>query len=88
MNITAIPALAFTGTVIYAVLGNAAVYVILVRRKIPVGFGWAGTPGYLYRICARASPTMPRLRTFALSTNIAALLAIPSWIWLAVAHAS
>jgi hypothetical protein len=87
MNIAVIPALAFTGTVAYAVIGNAAVYVILVRRKVPVRFLWAGTPGYLYGVCCRAAPTIPRiLRIFALSTNIAVLLAIPSWIWLAIAH--
>jgi hypothetical protein len=80
-----LPALAFMGTVAYAVLGNFAVYVILVSRKVPVRFGWAGTPFYLYRVCVQASPAMPRLRTFALSTDIAALLAIPSWIWFAIA---
>ena len=86
VNISVIPALAFTGSVVYAVLGNAAVYAILVSRKAPVRFGWAGIPFYLYRVCVQASPAMPCLRTFALSTNIAALLAIPSWIWFAIAH--
>jgi hypothetical protein len=86
MNISVIPVLAFMGTVGYAVLRNVAVYIILASRKVPMRFGWAGTPFYLYRVCAQASPAMPRLRTFALSTNIAALLAIPSWIWLAIAR--
>jgi hypothetical protein len=81
-----IPILAFAGSVAYAVLGNVAVYIILASRKVPVRFGWAGTPFYLYRVCAQASPAMPCLRTFALSTNIAALLAIPSWIWSAIAR--
>jgi hypothetical protein len=86
MNISTIPVVAFAGTVAYAVLGNFAVYIILASRKVPVRFGWAGTPFYLYRVCVQASPEMPRLRTFALSANIAALLAIPTWIWSAIAR--
>jgi hypothetical protein len=82
-----IPVFAFVATIVYAVIGNAAVYIILVRKKIPVRFLWAGTPGYLYGVCCRATPPMPRiLRMFALSTNIVLLLAIASGIWLGIAN--
>lgn len=69
----------------YAALGNAFVLVALTRRKTPVRFIWAGTPFYLYRICNRSEPPASRaLRIFALSTNIAVLLAVTFWLWFAV----
>ena len=81
-----IPAFVFMGTIAYAVLGNFAVYVILVSRKVSLRFGYAGLPFYLYRVCVEASPAMPRLRAFALSTDIALLLAPRAWIWASIGH--
>jgi hypothetical protein len=72
----------FAASIAYAAIGNTAVLLILLGRKIPLRFIWAGTPFYLYGLCNRATPPTSRaLRAFALSTNIALLLAIPSWIW-------
>lgn len=66
---------AFCG--IYAVLGNVIVYFVLIRRKVPLRSIWAGTPGYLYHICLRERVIVStRLRRFALSTNIAFLIAV------------
>jgi hypothetical protein len=67
----------FTLSVLYAVLGNAIVYLILIRRKARMSTMWAGTPGYLYRVCVN-EPTIvgPRLRRFAFSTNIAFFVAM------------
>jgi hypothetical protein len=73
-------------SVTYSVIGNAVVLLMLIRRRTPLRFLWAGTPFYLYGICNRANPPTSRaLRGFALSTNIALLLAIPSWICLEIA---
>ncbi len=67
---------AFALSVLYAVLGNVVVYFILLRRGVPVRFLWSGTPGYLYRVCARATPSVSdRLRRFSYSTNVALLAA-------------
>jgi hypothetical protein len=67
----------FALSIAYAVIGNVVVYVILIRRKVPVRFLWAGTPGYLYRICANQSGLVSSgLRKFALSTNILFLVGI------------
>lgn len=69
--------LLFALSVLYAVLGNVFVYGILIRRKIQVRSLWAGTPGYLYRVCATETAIIgPGLRRFALSTNIAFLVAM------------
>ena len=58
--------------VVYAVIGNAVVYVVLLRRKVPVRSIWAGVPTYLYRVCATAdSKVGTALRRFALSTDVA-----------------
>jgi hypothetical protein len=65
----------FGFSVLYAVLGNAAVYFILRHREVPMRSIWAGTPGYLYRVCCGTSVAGLGLRRFALSTNIAGLLA-------------
>ena len=68
---------AFVVCGVYAVFGNVVVYITLVRHGIPVRFMWAGTPGYLYRICATPNPALgPGLRRFALSTNIAFVVAM------------
>jgi hypothetical protein len=67
----------FVVTVAYSVLGNAVVYFILVRRKVPLSFLWSGTPGYLYRKCV-VSPEVvgTGLTRFALST-VVALVVVP-----------
>jgi hypothetical protein len=80
-------ALAFTISVAYAALGNAAVYILLRRRNVPVRFIWSGTPGYLYGVCRRSFPPVPRsLTRFALSTHVAFLLAIASGMWFAASE--
>ena len=62
----------FALSVVYAVVGNAVVYVVLLRRKVPVRSIWAGVPTYLYRVCAHAdSKAGTALRRFALSTDVA-----------------
>ncbi len=67
----------FTLTTVYAVLGNIIVYIILMRRKVRFRSIWAGTPGYLYRICLRERTVVgKRLCRFAFSTNIAFLIAV------------
>jgi hypothetical protein len=66
----------FVASVSFAVLGNAIVYIILVHRKVPLRSFWAGTPGYLYRVCVNSPSVGTRLRRFAFSTNIAFLTAI------------
>jgi hypothetical protein len=77
-------ALAFA--VAYAVIGNAVVGLILARRKASISFWRAGLPFYLYGVCNRLTPPTSRaLRGFALSTNIAGILAIPLALCVAVA---
>jgi hypothetical protein len=62
----------FALSVVYAVVGNAVVYVVLLRRKVPVRSIWAGVPTYLYRVCANAdSKVGTALRRLALSTDVA-----------------
>ena len=79
--------LAFTISVAYAVLGNTAVYILLRRRNVLFRFIWSGTPGYLYGVCHRSFPPVPRsLTRLALSTNVALLLAIASGMWFAVSE--
>jgi len=71
----------------YAVIGNAAVLWILIRRGVQVRFLWSGTPGYLYRICAENTSTVGKgLRGFALSTNIAFIVAALAALYLAGLH--
>jgi hypothetical protein len=66
----------------YAAIGNTIVLIILIRRRIPLSLMWAGVPFYLYGVCNHSSPPATRaLTAFALSTNISALLAIPTLIW-------
>lgn len=78
-----VPVIAFAECVIYAVVGNAVVFLTLTWRRTPLRWVWAGMPFYLYGICNHASPPAGRaLTAFALSTNIAALLAVPAAIWL------
>ncbi len=78
---------AFALSVLYAVLGNAIVYCILVRRGVPVRFLWAGAPGYLYRVCAEATPSVGmHLRRVAYSTNVAFLVAALLGLYLAGLH--
>ena len=75
---------AFGLSVLYAVLGNVVVYWLLVRRRVAVRFFWSGTPGYLYRVCAQATPSVGiHLRRFAYSTNVAFLAAVLLGIFLA-----
>jgi hypothetical protein len=74
----------FYASFIYAVLGNAIVFALLQRRNIRLSFFRSGNPLYLYRVCRDVDPPVPRALTrFALSVNIALLLAIPSGIWFA-----
>ena len=68
---------AFVLAVLYAVIGNAIVFHVLVRRKVPLRFMWSGTPFYLYGMCNHLSPPLPALKAFALSTNMALILAVP-----------
>jgi hypothetical protein len=76
--------LAFMITVAYSAVGNAVLYVLLRRRGVAFRFVWSGTPGYLYRVCRRSTPPLPRALTgFALSTYIAFILVIPAGIWFA-----
>jgi len=73
---------AFAVCVIHAVIGNAIVGFILLRRKVPLRLMWAGTPFYLYGVCKHTVPPAGRaLQAFALSTNIALVLTVPSLIW-------
>ncbi len=68
----------------YAVTGNAIVFLLLRRRKVPLNFMWSGTPGYLYRRCVDSGAAVGvTLRRFALSTNIAffaAMLCMPVFV--------
>ena len=67
----------FAVSSLYAVFGNVAVYLILSRRRVPMRSLWAGTPGYLYRVCKEATPVVgTSLQRFAFSTNIAFLVAM------------
>jgi hypothetical protein len=63
--------------IVYAVIGNAVVFVLLTRRKVPLRFMWAGTPTYLYRACVDAGSNVGAgLRRFAFSTNVAFVIAM------------
>ena len=78
---------AFAISVVYAVFGNVLVYVLLARRGIAMRFMWVGTPGYLYRLCMGAEPPVSAwLKRFALSTNIAFVVAMVLGIGLATIH--
>jgi hypothetical protein len=79
---SSLAAITFAVCIVYATIGNAAVLLILIRRRTTLRFMWAGAPFYLYRICNQASPPARVLTVFALSTNVALLLAIPALIWL------
>ena len=61
----------FVLSTLYAVIGNAVVLLILASKNISTKFLWSGTPGYLYRVCAKEPTAGPRLRCFALSTDVA-----------------
>ena len=63
-------------SVVYAVLGNLAVYVILSRRRVPMRMMWVGTPMYLYSVCRNSPYAGASLRRFAASTNVAFVLAL------------
>jgi hypothetical protein len=79
-----IAVVAFAVTVLYGVIGNVVIYIILLHRRAPVRFSLSAMPLYLYGVCNRSVPPVRRaLKFFALSTNIALILAIPSWIILA-----
>jgi hypothetical protein len=61
---------------VYAVLGNFIAYLMLLSRGIPMRPFFAGVPGYLYRICVVAGPSVSiNLRRFCLSTSVAFLAA-------------
>lgn len=83
-----VPLVVFAACIIYAVVGNAIVLLVLVCRKTPLQWIWAGMPFYLYGICNRSSrPAARATIAFALSTNIAALLMVPAAIWLSLVTA-
>lgn len=68
--------LLFVIAVVYAILGNLVAYVMLASRGVPVHTFFAGVPGYLYRICVSAGPSVSiNLRRFCLSTGVAFLVA-------------
>lgn len=75
-------AIAFAASVAYAGAGNALIAGILCRRRIPFRSIWAGTPFYLYGVCIRMSPDSRGLRLFALTTDVAFVLALPLGVWL------
>jgi hypothetical protein len=67
----------FVLSVLFAVLSNLAVYTLLIRRHVPLRHLWAGTPGYLYRVCLRFEPDVGvGIRQLALFSGIAFALAI------------
>ncbi len=67
----------FALCVVHATVGNAAVAIILRRRHVPFEFWRSGMPFYLYKCCNRATPPAGKaLCRFALSTNVAGLVAI------------
>jgi hypothetical protein len=78
-------AVAFAASVVYAAAGNAIMVRILSRRRIPFRSVWAGTPFYLYGVCIRMTPASRALRAFALSTDVAFVLALPVGAWLMIA---
>jgi hypothetical protein len=72
---------AFLVAALYGIFGNVIVWLMLTHRKVPLRFIWSGAPFYLYRVCNRMSPPSPTLKAFALSTNVALILAVPLLIW-------
>jgi len=64
----------------YAVLGNAIVLVALLRLNAPVRLWKAGVPLYLYGVCS-SLPRRSILTAFALSANVALLIAVSALIW-------
>ncbi|ABI81832.1 hypothetical protein Pcar_3212 [Syntrophotalea carbinolica DSM 2380] len=57
---------------LYAVIGNFVVYTILVWRGVSVDFLWAGTPGYLAKVCSKNIGLVgAKLTWVARSTDIA-----------------
>lgn len=79
---TDVAASVFAISTLYAGLADSVVYALLVRRGAKPRILWAGTPGYLYRVCARSGPLVGAgLRRLALSAGVASLAAIASGIW-------
>jgi len=71
----------FAVAVAYGVLGNLVVLVLLLRLGVPLRVVWSGIPGYLYQRCLAAQPPVTAaLRRFALSTDIALLVALVTGI--------
>ena len=70
----------FATCIAYAVIGNAIVLVVLLRRKTPLRTMRGGTPLYLYGVCS-SLPNHRALTAFALSTNVALLIGISALIW-------
>ena len=63
--------------VLLAVFGNLFVYFALLRARVPLRHLWAGTPGYLYRVCLGAKSTVnSRIRRLALTSSVAFVLAL------------
>jgi hypothetical protein len=69
----------FALSLAYAVLGNVAVYLMLPHRGTAINSFWVGVPGYLYKFTVAGTG----LRRFALSTNVAFLIAIVCGMFLA-----
>ena len=67
----------FATSVLYAVLGNLAVYFALRSSGIPTRSSMASVPGYLYRICSGSGESVsPKIRQLSWSTNVAWLAAL------------
>ena len=65
---------------VYAVFGNLAVYILLVRHGVSVSFVWAGTPGYLLRKCHESG--QGSLARFSFSTQVALMVCVLSGFFL------
>jgi hypothetical protein len=62
-------------SILAGVLGNFFVYLALVRRGVPVRHLWAGTPGYMYRVCVRNESVIGvPIRRMAFGSHIALVL--------------
>jgi hypothetical protein len=62
----------FAVSAMTGVLGNLVVYIVLIHRGVTIRHLWAGTPGYLYRLCVRNEPEVGvRLRRMAFVAHVA-----------------
>jgi hypothetical protein len=62
----------------YAGFGNIAAYLIMNHRDVPMKSIWAGTPGYLYRVCRTSDVEAGSAAKFlALTSSLAFLIGFP-----------